>query len=300
MRLARKDGDYSGSNLPPGLALDGRITEIGSKLLGTVADALKPRVLAPSSVAVGADWTLMFEFGRDGESTGSYSLPVTRLYSNISGTIMVTYNAYFDGTLWHKDLDVGLASFMLVGGGALETGYKSGTGTWLPSAWVPLMFQIKSLDKTLFDTGHSIVLQGTSGRYKHGNRHKVIDMQPAAATTGSASFGADGDGAYGFIGTSSSVLWIPLSRYFSDNDQISQVVFGNNNTGGATHTYDLVAVDSLFGTTITPSTVSSNSNSVTLTLVPYTVTSGNVAYIKITMGAGACTFISANAQWSRV
>ncbi len=104
LSLQRKDGDYTSSKQPPALQLDGRIISLGEKLLSTSADALKARITAPISTAGGATYTLLQEHAQDGETTGTYTNPVLRIYCNPAGHIEITNNAVWGGTTWSRDV----------------------------------------------------------------------------------------------------------------------------------------------------------------------------------------------------
>lgn len=98
--VERRDQNYSGANLPPAIELFGRLLGLGSKVLGTAANARLPRIVAPFATSGGP--TLLFQ---SADNSGS-GISV-RLYStttNDSGFI-ITVNAYWDGTNWNKDVN---------------------------------------------------------------------------------------------------------------------------------------------------------------------------------------------------
>ena len=133
--LERKDQDYSGGKLPPALALLGRMVGLGSELVGTEANALKPRIEAPTSVASSSDFTCQFESARDGETTGGYTQPVVRIYTSPSGEWVATQNAVWGGTTWTKDVAGQKASrWGLSKAGATLKSRNSDTA-WSDSAW---------------------------------------------------------------------------------------------------------------------------------------------------------------------
>jgi hypothetical protein len=100
----RKDQDYSGANLPPTLAWFGRLFQLGSALLGTEANALKPRITADYSAVAGVDYTLMWESARQGEVSGGYTEPAVRIYASNDGQMVMTSNAVWGGVTWTKDV----------------------------------------------------------------------------------------------------------------------------------------------------------------------------------------------------
>lgn len=133
--LERRDQDYSGGKLPPALALLGRFAELGSKLLGTEADALKARVTADTSVAGGVDFTLMWESARAGETTGTYTQPVVRIYASVDGQWCFTSNAIWGGATWTKDVAGQNASKYSMAKDGLRIQTRVSDTAWSDSAW---------------------------------------------------------------------------------------------------------------------------------------------------------------------
>ena len=122
-------------NLPPALGLLGRIFQLGASLLGTEPNALKPRISADISTAVGVDFTLMWESARQGETTGLYTQPVVRLYSSSDGKWLMTSNAIWGGTSWGKDVPgQGAYKWSLAKDGVRLQSHVI-DGTWTDSAW---------------------------------------------------------------------------------------------------------------------------------------------------------------------
>lgn len=143
--LERRDQDYSGANLPPVFALFGRLFQLGSKLLGTDANALKPRISADISTVGGVEFTLMWESGRNGETTGTYTQPVVRMYGSPSGMLFFTANAAYNGTNWNKDV-AGVEAFRLqIAGSQIGILYQiAGTATWAEASWLTSLTQLSS------------------------------------------------------------------------------------------------------------------------------------------------------------
>lgn len=134
----------SGS-LPPALALLGRIYQLGSSLLGTESNALKPRVTADVSVAASTEYTLMWESARQGESAGSYTQAPIRMYASSTGGWSLVANAKFDGANWNKDI-VSTESFRLqIKGSQVAIYYQNTvTTTWLDANWLTASTQLSS------------------------------------------------------------------------------------------------------------------------------------------------------------
>ena len=84
----------SGAALPPILEIVGRML-LGSDFLGTSANVLRPRISTKHTSAFNA--TLMWE------SLNVAGGIAARLYMNLSGHLMFTVNASYDGTNWNKD-----------------------------------------------------------------------------------------------------------------------------------------------------------------------------------------------------
>jgi hypothetical protein len=137
--LERKDQDYSGANLPPALAQFGRLFQLGSKLLGTEANSLIPRVSADFSAVAGVDFTLMWESGRFGETTGGYTQPVTRLYVSNDGQWAMTSNAVWGGATWTKDVAGQSATKQGLAKDGVRLYTRVSDVAWSDTAWADTM-----------------------------------------------------------------------------------------------------------------------------------------------------------------
>jgi len=133
--LERKDQDYTAGNLPPALALFGRLFQLGSKLLDSEAHALKPRVSADFAALAGVDFTLMWESGREGEVAGTYTQPVTRLYTSNDGQWIHTSNAAWGGATWTKDVAGQPATKFGMGKDGLRIQTRVSDVAWNDAAW---------------------------------------------------------------------------------------------------------------------------------------------------------------------
>lgn len=131
--LERKDQTYPG--LPPALAQFGRLFQLGAKLLDSEAHALLPRVSADYSVTAGVDFTLMWESGQQGLTTGSYTQPCTRVYTSNDGQWVLTSNAVWGGTTWTKDVTGQNATKHGIGKDGLRTYTRSSDVAWSDAAW---------------------------------------------------------------------------------------------------------------------------------------------------------------------
>lgn len=92
------------ASLPPAFALMGRLYKLGAGILANETDALRPRVEADYAATAGIDFTLMWASGREGESSGSYTEPATRMYVARTGEWVFTVNAKWGTTTWGKDV----------------------------------------------------------------------------------------------------------------------------------------------------------------------------------------------------
>lgn len=134
--LERRDQTYP--NLPPALALQGRLLQLGAKLLDTEARALLPRVSADISVLAGAEYTHMWESAREGETVGTYTQAPMRLYSSNDGRMVFVSNARFDGTLWNADVAASQSFRIVLQAAQVRFEYVNGGPTWAEAAWVSL------------------------------------------------------------------------------------------------------------------------------------------------------------------
>lgn len=133
--LERKDQDYSGANLPPALAQFGRLFQLGAKLLDTEAKALMPRISADISTIAGVDFTLMWESARFGETPGTYTQPVVRIYSSNDGQWALTSNAVWGGATWTKDVAGQNATKATLAKDGLRTYTRTNDAAWNDTAW---------------------------------------------------------------------------------------------------------------------------------------------------------------------
>lgn len=130
-RVLIEPGDVS--DLPPTLALLGRLYKIGSGLLGSQANALKPRITWDNGQAV--TYTLLWESAGD---TGG--IAAIRQYVDATGRGSMTANALFDGTNWVKDVNGQEAWKLSISeSGTVHSKQIAGTNTWIDSAWVNLL-----------------------------------------------------------------------------------------------------------------------------------------------------------------
>lgn len=144
----------------------------------------------------------------------------------------------------------------------------------------------------------NITLSGT-GDVSHGARTKVISLHPMAVTAGSAAFGTDAGGEIGSVYAVNTVGYIPLSEHFRTNDILSEVLFLNNNTGGGTHAYSVVSIDTSGAETVRETTSSATDGSVTLTLDPVVSPSTtSILYLKIATGVGNSTHMYARVTYT--
>jgi len=123
------------SSLPPALDVLGRLYKLGSGLLSTETDGLKPRIEADISVASGSDFTLMWQSARAGESVGLYSQPVVRIYSSSDGQWALTSNAAWNGTAWAKDISGQKATKLAQAKDGLRLLSRVADGTWNDVSW---------------------------------------------------------------------------------------------------------------------------------------------------------------------
>lgn len=144
--LERRDQTYP--NLPPALALQGRLYKLGAKLLDTEARALLPRISADISAVAGVDYTLMWESARAGETVGTYTQAPLRIYGASDGRLLLVVNARFDGTLWSVDVPATQAFRMVLHTGQVKFEYKNGGLSWADGAWFSLA-RIAGLDDVL-------------------------------------------------------------------------------------------------------------------------------------------------------
>lgn len=156
-------------DLPPALQLLGRFYKIGSGLLNSDANALKPRLSWDNGQSVTR--TLLWESAGDGAG-----LPTLRQYVAATGHAEVTANARFDGTSWLKDINGQEAfKFQISKFGITQSYQISGTNTWVNSAWV-VAFDLQSsgVQDLLIAPNKTVTVSGGYGRYKHGTKTIVV------------------------------------------------------------------------------------------------------------------------------
>ncbi len=134
VKIGRRDGAVINA---PALELLGRLTGLGSSLLSTKPNSLKPRISAPVSTTATANFTLLWESIPSG-------LKGLRLYAgDLDATSITepafffTVNASYDGTNWNKDVtstrSVGVS---IVADDVMNIWVKATPDAWISSAWV--------------------------------------------------------------------------------------------------------------------------------------------------------------------
>lgn len=161
--LERKDQLLDASNLPPALAVLGRLHQLGAGLLTSAAHARKARISTPYSTSL--DVTLVWEaLPQAGTGTGM------RIYVSLSGIFLLTLNAFFDGAAWNKDVAGTEATLFQLSCGMLTQYGRVSDVAW--TTWTA--FNKTSVPQTV-----------TQGNPKHdpllevfdsaGNRRVVVD-----------------------------------------------------------------------------------------------------------------------------
>jgi hypothetical protein len=153
------------------LALLGRIYKLGSGLLATDANALKPRISWDNGESV--QRTLLWESA--GDASG---IPTLRQYVDSGGHAQLTTNARFDGVNWNKDINGQEAfSFTISKFGISHTYQIAGTNTWVDVSWLNVLDLTSAgldalgpfLSDLILAANKDVKVQGT-GKYKHGTR----------------------------------------------------------------------------------------------------------------------------------
>lgn len=185
LKVERRDGDYSGANLPPSIDVFGRML-LGNQLLATEAKALKPRISAAVSVVGGVDFTLMWESVPSGQV--GY-----RKYVSAAGELVETINAVWSGTGWSKDVGgvAALKETMTIVAQPqkiIHVRDAANNATWGDGSWdqdpfnfnfnsgAPLFEIIASMNlfgELWLSNNSNITLNGT-GKYKRGTRTRFI------------------------------------------------------------------------------------------------------------------------------
>lgn len=114
---------------------EARIKTLGAPLLSTEADSLIPRITADYSVVAGVDFTLMWESAQQGLTTGTYTQPVTRIYTSNTGQMVFTSNAIWGGVTWTKDVAGQNATKHSVSKDGLRTYTRVSDVAWNDTAW---------------------------------------------------------------------------------------------------------------------------------------------------------------------
>lgn len=150
LQISRKDGLASD---PPAISHPGRIVGLGSGLLGSSADSYKARIEADGSAAV--DLTLIFQ-------SNSNSGLIYRKYTTQISTIIETWNASWNGTVWNYDNASDQATCKRFSNAAITWQSYSGANGWLDSAWGPL-YNNSSSQTRVIATGGSGALATYTG-----------------------------------------------------------------------------------------------------------------------------------------
>lgn len=134
------------ASLPPALALLGRIYKLGSDLLSSEANALKPRIDADVSVVGGVDYTLMWQSVPAGQ-------PGYRKYVSNTGQLIETVNATWSGVAWSKDVGGTDAVLWALSPGRVEKYVRIADAAW--TTWTQINLT----------AGSQQVVQATPGTY---------------------------------------------------------------------------------------------------------------------------------------
>ena len=141
-------------NLPPALAILGRMYNLGSGLLSSAVNAQKARVSAGQAAPAQSLYTLMWESRRGVNQA-------FRLYVKEDGTLALTVNARWD-TQWNKD-DGGNGACMLAieDGGVLVKTTDSGTATWGDGSWTQGTLTTDFVSSLLSISGQDVAIDQT-------------------------------------------------------------------------------------------------------------------------------------------
>jgi hypothetical protein len=192
------------ANTPPALAWLGRFFKLGSALLASEANALKPRVDADISVAASTEFTLMWQSGRDGEGPGTYTQAAVRIYAAPTGQWVLTSNASFDGANWIKDVNGEVAYRATLARDQFVISTQiGGTNTWLDSAWLKVSEMLPGQFNLLLSSGSNQfaftptelthdanIVPAVSGTFSVGSSASQLDK----AWTRRIGLGADSGG----------------------------------------------------------------------------------------------------------
>lgn len=125
------------SSLPPTLELPGRLRKLGSSLLGSEVNSIKPRIEADVSVFAGTEFTLLWESARAGEVIGTYTQGAMRKYGVAAGGVIDTVNARWDGTNWNKDIAGQVAQKWQMTASVVRSQYRmaANNSAWSDAGW---------------------------------------------------------------------------------------------------------------------------------------------------------------------
>lgn len=290
--VERKDQDYTSGNLPPALALFGRLLDFGSKAVSTQANALKPRAAGPYRASVG-DYTLLEEWTRDGESAGGYTQPPMRVYTNNSGDFMVTINAKYSGTNWARDMAVQSAALVVARGGVSVLHYPAGSA----SPWTTWKYIVQTSDTkvTLGESGFTIDLDLVDGNIVRTDR-KIVQMAFGNSPTSAYTI-TPGD-TYTFDLAASATVYIPIVG-LRVGERLKKVAFVGVESGGVP-TYSIVSENATQASTKTYTGFGGLEVNLTLNtpyeIVAAGVTSTSLPMIKIVNGGGVTLQIAHTIQ----
>lgn len=186
INVERKDQTYDNSHLPPALALFGRILSLGAKLLGTETDSLKPRLDMPYSTAAATEYTLLWQSERNGEVSGSYTFPVSRLFADTLGGLVFTVNAMWNGTAWAKDVNgttavqIALRAQTSLGSGYFSFSFRDATANtaWADTAWTQQFLNIDQANALA--TIHNTKVLGDGINFNNSVMQVVANSQSQA------------------------------------------------------------------------------------------------------------------------
>ena len=124
--------DQDSAAIAPAFMLLGRMANLGSSLLQSLADATtRPKLQGPVRTDASIDRTLIQQWGGNGGTD-----PQTRMYVNAEAFVDITVNAKWDGSSWAKDNTAKRSTRMRHADDSI--GYYTrpiGAGTWIDSAW---------------------------------------------------------------------------------------------------------------------------------------------------------------------
>ena len=130
------------SSLPPALAIFGRILGIGSGLSDSLSNGLKPRIQADAATTY-TEYTPMYTMDVAGQGSG-------RIYSRDDGSLVMTVNARWDGSIWNQDVADDSSRLDLKTSG-VEVLLKTSTASWADGAWTSTAVSVGTDATTLTD-----------------------------------------------------------------------------------------------------------------------------------------------------